>query len=303
MNELYGVDPEIIKSVSDLRSILNYFGPYTGRYLVNYPVDSPDWMARLNANLANLSDLQIARAKRLLSQANTDLRMVRKDGLPWRVTRDWLENAEPLMNAGILDGLIAKESRPPAIHDFDDFEISTTSEERIIGCGEEYARVSEILLFYSQEVALVDPYMDPVKSKYESVLERLLKKAAQRRTKKKFIFWARASAVFSNGETDQLYADLERQLNKLLKKSGLEPGSSIEMNLVEDKGGINTMHGRYLLSRKGGIRFDQGFQRLSVGIKTDVSPIGKKTHDELLEIYFDGSHDMKIIRHICANLM
>ncbi|MCW2311308.1 hypothetical protein M2244_001036 [Rhodoferax antarcticus] len=54
------------------------------------------------------------------------------------------------------------------------------------------------------------------------------------------------------------------------------------------------MHGRYLLSIKGGIRLDQGFQQLPTGRKVEVGPIGKIVHDGLLEIFFDYKHDMNV---------
>lgn len=53
---------------------------------------------------------------------------------------------------------------------------------------------------------------------------------------------------------------------------------------------------RYLVSVKGGIRFDQGFQRLSRGRRNDVSPLGSTLHDEVLKTYQEGVHDMEIVR-------
>ena len=67
------------------------------------------------------------------------------------------------------------------------------------------------------------------------------------------------------------------------------------MILVDDESRQTKMHGRYLLSIKGGIRFDQGFQKLPEGRHVDVGPIGKTIHDALLDIYCDGKHDMRVI--------
>ena len=77
-------------------------------------------------------------------------------------------------------------------------------------------------------------------------------------------------------------------------QANFKPGREIEMILVEDESRQTKMHGRYLLSIKGGIRFDQGFQRLPDGRHVDVGPIGKNTHDALLDIYCDGKHDMQV---------
>jgi hypothetical protein len=48
-----------------------------------------------------------------------------------------------------------------------------------------------------------------------------------------------------------------------------------------------------MISIKGGIRFGQGFQRLSKG-RNDVSPLGVAVHQDLIKTYHDGEQDMKV---------
>jgi len=62
------------------------------------------------------------------------------------------------------------------------------------------------------------------------------------------------------------------------------------------------MHGRYLLSIKGGVRLDQGFQNLPAGRQVDVGPIGKPIHNQLLDIFFDGKHDMRVVDRMSIKL-
>ena len=70
------------------------------------------------------------------------------------------------------------------------------------------------------------------------------------------------------------------------------------MILIDDESRQTKMHGRYLLSIKGGIRFDQGFQKLPEGRHVDVGSIGKNTHDALLDIYCDSKHDMQVVERL-----
>jgi hypothetical protein len=91
---------------------------------------------------------------------------------------------------------------------------------------------------------------------------------------------------------------LEKSFCNLGKLVNLKPGREIEMILVDDESRQTKMHGRYLLSMKGGIRFDQGFQKLPEGRHVDVGPVGKNTHDALLDIYGDGKHDMQVAERL-----
>jgi hypothetical protein len=74
------------------------------------------------------------------------------------------------------------------------------------------------------------------------------------------------------------------------------------MILVEDESKQTKMHGRYVLSIKGGVRLDQGFQQLPAGRQVDVGPIGKVIHNQLLDIFFDGKHDMRVAERIVFRL-
>ena len=114
--------------------------------------------------------------------------------------------------------------------------------------------------------------------------------------------WARAAEVLGSRSMDAIEADLQDVLLRLARRAKFKPGREIHMNLVEDETGRTKMHARYLLSIKGGIRFDQGFQQLPQGRRVDVGPIGKATHAELCNIYLDGKHDMRVSQRLTIKL-
>ena len=74
------------------------------------------------------------------------------------------------------------------------------------------------------------------------------------------------------------------------------------MILVEDESSESKIHGRYLLSIKGGIRLDQGFQQLPASRRVDVGPVGRAIHGDLLDLFFDGKHDMKVVHRLSIRL-
>jgi len=114
---------------------------------------------------------------------------------------------------------------------------------------------------------------------------------------------ARASMVFGTRAIDIMKNDLYAAWQSLSQQAALRPGCEVEMLLVEDEQKRDKMHGRYLLSIKGGIRFDQGFQQLPEGRFVDVGPVGKKVHSDLLDIYFDGKHDMSVVEKLAFKVV
>ena len=296
MNELYAADPSVCAHASELKLLLASFDPYAGRYLANYP---ENWVAQVESQFENRGEIEKARVKTILRRAKEGMAMVTRANLSWNADKEWLENARPLLNTppAVFDGLIAREATPPAIHHLHDLDLPPTAEERISGTASEYARISKILLVLSPEIALVDPYLNPLNGKCASVLKAMFDMAGKGKCQK-ISLWARASEVFGHSACAVIKADLEDRLRQLARQAGFKPGREIEMILVEDESRQAKMHGRFLLSIKGGIRFDQGFQQLPQGRCVDVGPVGKTTHNALLDIYFDGKHDMRVVERL-----
>lgn len=293
MNELYAADPAVCSHASELRLLLASFGPYAGRYLANYPTD---WAAQVERQFENLGEIEAARVKTMLRRANEGIAIVTRANLLWNKEQEWLANAKPLLDVSpaVFDGLIAQQATPPVIHHLHELDLPLTAEERIPGTAAEYARISKILLLLSPEITLVDAYMNPLKRDCASVLKAMFDIAAKGKCQK-ISLWARAAEVFKSGTKAVIKTDLENSLRRLGEQANVKPGRQIEMILVDDESRETKMHGRYLLSIKGGIRLDQGFQKLPEGRHVDVGPIGKTVHDALLDIYCDGKHDMRVI--------
>lgn len=300
MNELYAADPAICDRASDLKLLLSSFGPYAGRYLANYPTD---WASQVEQRFFSAGEVEAARAQTLLRRAKENLSLVTRSNLPWNTQQAWLPNASPMLTGAtaVFDGLIALEAKPPTIHQLHDLELPPTAEERIAGVAAEYARISKILLVLSPEIALIDPYLNPLKRSCALVLTSLFDLAAKGKCQK-ISLWARAAEVLDSGNGTTIKADLQDALHRLARPANFKPGREIEMMLVEDEASQSKIHGRYLLSIKGGIRLDQGFQQLPAGRRVDVGPVGRAIHGDLLDLYFDGKHDMKVVHRLSITL-
>jgi len=300
MNELYAADPAVCDRASDLKLLLASFGPYAGRYLANYPTD---WASQVEQRFCSAGEVETARAQTLLRRAKENLTLVTRSNLPWNTQQAWLPNASPMLAGAtaVFDGLIALEAKPPTVHQLHELELPPTAEERIAGVASEYARISKILLVLSPEIALIDPYLNPLKRSCAAVLASLFDLAAKGKCQK-ISLWARSAEVLGSGNGTAIRTDLQDALHHLVRPANFKPGREVEMILVEDESSQSKIHGRYLLSIKGGIRLDQGFQQLPAGRKVDVGPVGRTIHGDLLDLFFDGKHDMKVVHRLSIKL-
>lgn len=300
MNEVYAADPKACKSAEGLRTLLSWFGPFTGRYLATYP---SDWLRQIEANLGELGDIERARAGTLLRRAMERSAVVSKAKLPWADGQSWINNALPLRKpAGeAFDAVIG--STDDALHNdlvlpFDHYDPPVTAEERIAARTSEFERVARTLLLVSPEIHLIDPFLDPLNENCEPILSALVAVAARGKAESVTV-WARASKVCGDPPSASICSKTRDALAGIADRARFDgPGRRLELKLVRDELSASKMHGRYLLSIKGGVRFDQGFARLPKGRRMDVGPVGQQAHIELVRIYLEGRHDMVILKSI-----
>jgi hypothetical protein len=215
MNELYVADPAACTSSSDLYSIIQGFGPYTGRYLANYP---SEWTTLIQRRLASAGDVEALRMKTLLRRAREKSILIERLPLPWNPAADWLSNATKLIanKPPKVSGIIGAESSPPNIFHIHDIDLPPTAEERVCGQASSYLRVSEIFILQSPEIYLIDPYLNPLSPKYLNTL-RLMFAAAARGRSQSITLWTRSSELFRNGDKATIVHDLNRTLRDLCR--------------------------------------------------------------------------------------
>ncbi|HAW20922.1 MAG TPA: hypothetical protein DCX14_12135 [Flavobacteriales bacterium] len=293
MNELFAADPCVCKSINDLKLLMSSFGPYAGRYLANYPID---WVKRVENQYETIGQIEAEKAKVILRRAKESLKIVTRNSLFWNNEKNWIQNVSEIAksNPNIFSSFIGDEDIPPYIKQLEDLELPPTAGESIQGVDSEYIRVCKILLLCSPEIIMVDPYINPLRRQYKSVLTELLKTAAKGQCQR-IVVWTRASEIFRNADQTTMLSDVKDALRKMIIQAELKAGREVEMIFVDDAPCKNKMHARYLLSIKGGVRLDQGFQYLP-GRRVDVGPVDQSTHVDLLKIYLEDEHDMRILQ-------
>lgn len=294
MNEFFAADPLSCENSGDLRFLLSHFGPNAGRYLADYP---DAWANDIRRRCEALGPIEGERAKVLIRRAREKSALLRKPTIPWEERSDWLANYRKVLskNPGeFANGIVARGVSADDAITIDDLDLSPTADESIEAVSSEYARVSKTLLLLSPELIFVDPYLNPCKSDRRDVLIELFRTASRGKCRK-ISCWARDSEVVGNRSSHN-WAEVSEALRQILSTAEWPSDRAFQYVLVDDVTCRSKMHPRYLVSVKGGIRFDQGFQRLPKGRRNDVSPLGSALHDAVLRIYQEGEHDMKIVR-------
>jgi hypothetical protein len=174
----------------------------------------------------------------------------------------------------------------------DDLELSPTADELVDAIPDEYVRVSRTLLKISPELAFIDPYVSPCTSDRRDVLVAMLREVATGKCRQVMV-WSKYSLVVS--EKKHSLVEVRDAWRDILHEAAWPAGRQFKHVLIDDSASKVRMHGRYLISIKGGVRYDQGFQRFGRGRGNEVSPVGRSLHDVLFGIYFENSHDMQIV--------
>lgn len=282
MNERFAVEPDACSNAAELRLLLERFGPFAGRYIATLPAG---WESNVREKTNTWSPIEAKRAAVLLQRAAENKALLRINGVPFDRTRDWVDNAEAALAGGRIQQMIVNRTHAGRHPCIDDISLSPTADEAVYGTAEEYIRVSSSLIMVSPELALVDPYLDPCLGDRAIVLTAFFQKAANFQVRK-ITLWVSAAKVTRPVE------ELEESLRRIARHSGFRRGY-IDVRLVDDRFSTYKLHARYLLSIRGAIRFDQGFQELKRR-KVDVSVVGVAVHAELVSRFLEGRHDFQV---------
>ena len=305
MNELYAVDPEIIKTSHELKHLLSFFGPFTGQYLAIY---QKNWVEQVEGYFKELldreeiGDVEFKRVLSLLREAREHHSIIHCQEIE-RCGRTWLENVAELLRRDppVFSDIVASDASPPAKNSLDEFEPPRNAAEYFLSKPQEYVRICRTLIFISREIAIVDPFIDLTNNNNTEVLSGLFFLAAKSKVCERISIWTGLSML--NGNRDKVSGnydliktkkDFQSKLHDLANKSNLK-NCLLEVNFVNHHGDHDTFHSRCIISIKGGIKIDQGFKILGNGRQSNQAlPIGENLHNELCQMYFEGKHDMSI---------
>lgn len=299
MNEIFGADPCSPENSSDLKYLLDKFGPFSGRYLAELP---QDWSRRVEGTVSQWPPIEFARAQTLLRRAREGGYFAASADLLWEKNETWLHNVLNVLDAeqNRVSGAIVSRgvsSSRPNVFVIDEIELPPTADELIIGRPEEYVRTCKSLLEMSHEVVIVDPHFDPTVKFVTPVLEAIVSLMVQGKGIK-LSCWARTKALLGEGKSPEKIPQIRAALKQVANQHAAHRKFDIELFLVDDSVSRNRLHARYLLSIKGGIRFDQGFKTFFKR-PVEVGVIARSVHDSLVHQFIERKNEL-LIDHLIA---
>jgi hypothetical protein len=271
MNERIAVEPCVFESARDIKYLFEKCGFQNGRFIAQYP---PGWLNDLRKEIEKLPALDQLRAKRVLE--NLKDTSILPCNAPFDKTKQWVDNALAQSQLGQFKSVIG--DHPPrtlTLDEVDDEILGDARGERILQTAAEYARIAKPLLSVSSEIYLIDPYFRLGRPNRTKVLKAFISSIGQRPVR--IVIISRHEELSKDIPSSEALA--HQHILPLLKS-----GQVVRiLSVVDDN--ENKMHARYLLSIKGAIKYDKGFEESAEDLFVDVEAVSKTLHNELVRLF------------------
>ncbi len=292
MNELAGVSPKCFTTSNELRLFLAGYGPHVGKYVLAYP-DFSKWKGLILDHYRNAGDIERERIKSAFTNAVRSAAFIEKRSIPWDDNIEWSGNILNAQNESThFSRIFFSDEEYEALliemQDIEQYKILPISEPEIAGSTDELIETSptaylnsiSILFSISFDIHVIDPYFNPLRRDRRDIYLDFIKKICASNRPIMFKFWVRADQMSDSMGRFDAGLLLDLTAGKIRTN---HPDTSVEFILLNDDQSVDKLHARYFLTEKGGIKFDQGFQKLPAGRRNIASPIGKKLHETIYE--------------------
>ena len=311
MNELYGIEPSAYSTPKEWGAQLASFGPHSGRYLLVLP-SYQAWSEAVLAQFAGSGELDQKRIRLILKKASEQSSFRARPPMDrWPVTENWLENAIGYWRAAnpkhkliyVHEACFGEFSKIRLndckfLASADDFLPTSPSDEEIDTQPEDYWKASQWLCQLSAEIHLIDPYFNPLAgTDIRKVFVHFVEQISRLKKAIAVHFWVRAKGRGFESGLQKASQEVEKLIRDVVP--GGRSGLCFHFHWVSDESSPDRLHARFLLTEKGGIQFDQGFQTLRpTGKKNTVSPLGLDLHRVLFERFTKQTNTFNIERTI-----
>ncbi len=281
MNEVIAVEPKAFKDASEFLGFISQFGFHQGRFIGSYPTK---WIRHVMKHLdANASDLERATAIEHIKRDITFGNRILNVAAPLDQTpAAWLENASKGKRDGIFQDVIVGRGNSSEFQSFPippDYFDKFPRNQRVLSDPNGYGDVAKILLSTSYEIAIFDPFLSKGRDTWRVVLDKFSSIAAKGGICERFNIFTLEDRTDSPQATrkwaNSFYTNVRKHVN-------------VTHYVLRDEGNIDADdHPRYLISIKGALHFDKGFESDSPPRKRQVSVVDKALHDELCKQFLE----------------
>lgn len=268
MFDEYAVEPEAIgASWSEFRYLIEKFGFDQGRLISKFPAH---WFNMVLEVAKALPDVERKRVTVGLERAKRCVIDMRR---PYNARlASWLENAVAEHGRLPFHAIISKINPQNAaqvltVDEIDDAHklFAAKRDTKIERLAEALAGIAAPLLIHSKTILFVDGYYDPSDRRYQRALKAYLQAATTNGTADKT-----CEIHFVDHQRKPDSAAIEREARHWFR--GIIPnGITVTLYRWKRRDGGEEFHARYILTDRGGIRFDEGLAEGRVGERSDVA--------------------------------
>lgn len=287
MNERWGVDPQAGEDERDWRFVMSKFGPYTGRYIIQYPAS---WVQIVKSYADTLPDPRGASLKRIIDIAIQEKKILRLPGTKkLKEGKSWLSSIQEDREIfHSIKDLILRRGTDSGYVDIDNFNPPAVVSKKKNGLNAiDFLEECEALILLSPSLYFTDPYFNPTNPQHYKIMNSLLNSALKGRCESVDIWILESKIRFS--ATDE---ELAQWIRMRENKTNSNPGT-IRLHLVDND--LKDFHDRYIFNEYGGISFTRGFQAQQI---MNVWVMPEDMHKSYIEVFPRGLCQPHIVRTI-----
>ena len=264
----YAVEPQVIGSNwQTFRYVMEKFGFDKGRLISQFP---KHWLRCVYQSAKALPAMQKKRIEVALNQAKKN--KIVRCGRPYRShLESWLENALTEHLREPFHAIIAAanpEAKEPVVcaDELDEYH-ALMAVPHELAVPRDIASISaalQYLLRFGSRVVFVDPFYDPFNVRYKRLLSQCLSII------KALNPGAACEVHYRYHKNKPTNQELEREATPLFR-SIIPEGMVLKIHCWKEKDGGEDFHARYLLTDRGGVRIDAGFDPVGNHQTTDIA--------------------------------
>jgi len=306
----FAVQPECMVDYNHFTLLRKEFSVSKGRLVSRFP---DHWPKMVRDATKGLSFIHKKRVK-------SELERLRREGMlnvsrEYDDTISWLDNVsrqyrgEPPKSFYAVIANQQPADAPPClllndendVKDYDEWNVP--ADKRVCRTTVDLVETAALLLKISKKILFVDKMFNPASPRWKEVLMALVEGSIDEAGEPpRFEYHVKIDREDEFDAPEQRNKEYQAFCDQNLKKI-LPVGVSLNIYWWSQKHKGDFFHGRYVLTDKGGIRFDWGLDKGKPGEKTDVSRMSDDTKKEYLRMFDTDTKSLDLIEHVTVRGM
>jgi len=282
----YAVEPEALNNWQNFRYVDDQVGVEHGRLISRFP---GKWARMVMAACSENTQLRdVERSRIAIKLKNLEKKKMAKLNRPYDPEKNWMNNIEEQQRQRPFHAVIARnnEAKIPNIMNIDELDAShplwnVPKEQVISRKAKELACCAKLLLQVSKEILIIDPHFDPMKSRFRETFSNLIEFAFEEHLPLRIELHVEYDDWKEQKRATEWKDDCLRKFPPLIPE-----GFTLLVFRWKIKASGDKPHARYVLTERGGIRYDYGLDEWEgEGQTTDVALLSTSLYEQRWQDY------------------